>query len=190
MKITLIGGTPGTGKTEVAKILGTRLKRRVIALGNIADDNNCIREHDSNRDTGIIDEDCLVDAIMTLLDKCKDDLIIEGHYIDLIPSRLVEKVFILRTHPDNLKNRLTQRDYKEAKIHENLESEIFGVCQMDAISAFGEDGVFEVDTTEMSAKDVVIEIIEITETNEMPTRFDWMADLEDEGKLKDFISDA
>ena len=65
-------------------------------------------------------------------------LILEGHYIDLIPSRQVERVFILRTHPDELKNRLTSRDYSETKLGENLESEIYGVCQMDAIDAFGE----------------------------------------------------
>ncbi|MDF1539135.1 MAG: adenylate kinase family protein [Candidatus Thorarchaeota archaeon] len=190
MKLILVGGTPGTGKTEVAKLLGAQLKRRVVALGDIAKSNDCTREHDSNRDTWIIDEDCLVDAIMDLLDDSKDDFIIEGHYIDLVPSRSVEQVFVLRTHPDDLKQRLTQRNYTADKVQENLESEIYGVCQLDALNSFGEAKVFEVDTTELTAESTVDEILSIIKSKESPTRYDWMADLEDEGRLNDFISDA
>ena len=132
MSVILIGGTPGTGKTKVAKALGARLSVDVISLGDLADSEGCISAEDKARDTGIINEDCLVDAIIDIVDDEKGKrLLIEGHYIDLVPNGSVQWVFLLRTHPEQLRSRLQERNYSDAKIAENVEAEVLGVCQLD-----------------------------------------------------------
>ena len=187
MKILLIGGTPGTGKSLVSESLGKNLNRQVVNLGQIAREKQCLKSHDDDRDTDIIDEDCLVDAIEDLIDEQTSDLIIEGHYIDLVPSRRVERVFILRCHPDVLVDRLRTRGYAQEKIAENVESEIFGVCQLDAIDAFGEAKVYEIDSSDSPPTKIVDEIQKLLKSSKAPTRLDWMIMLEEEGRLEDFL---
>jgi adenylate kinase len=189
MALILIGGTPGTGKTEVTKVLAQRLECDVAHLGDIAKENGCISEHDDDRDTGVINEDCLVEAILDLLDEHDDALIIEGHYIDLVPGGGVSKIFLLRAHPDILIERLKARGYEQAKVTENMEAEIFGVCQLDAIDAFGEQRVFEIDTSDLSVTETVERIMQLLGSREQPIRIDWMEELESEGRLEDYVKD-
>ena len=189
MAAILIGGTPGTGKTMVAKVLGSRLSVDVIALGELADKAGCISAQDKARDTGIINEDCLVDAIVNLVDDKSKRIIIEGHYIDLVPSSSVQWVFMLRTHPEKLRARLSKRDYKDEKVIENVEAEVLGVCQLDALDAFGEERVLEIDTSEMTPPDVASKIEQLISEEAAPIRIDWMAMLEKEGRLTEFLSE-
>ncbi|MCJ7818076.1 MAG: adenylate kinase family protein [Candidatus Thorarchaeota archaeon] len=187
MASILIGGTPGTGKTKVAKVLGSRLSIAVFALGELADKSGCISAQDKARDTGIIDEDCLVEAIIDLVDDKSKRFVIEGHYIDLVPSSSVQWVFILRTHPETLTARLTERGYNEEKVKENVEAEVLGVCQLDALDAFGEERVLEIDTSEMAPPDVASMIEQMMKDEPAPNRIDWMVDLEKEGRLDEFL---
>ena len=189
MKALLIGGTPGTCKTEVASIIAERLNLTLISVSELAERYGCIEEHDSDRDTDVINEDCFVDAIIDILDEMKNDVIIEGHYIDLVPSEHVSTVIILRTHPTSLRKRLAERSYSEEKIQENVEAEIIGVCQMDALDAFGESTVKEIDTTSKTIDETVDEIIKHKDSKSgLTTRIDWMEMLETEGRLDDFLS--
>ncbi|MHA1771820.1 MAG: adenylate kinase family protein [Candidatus Thorarchaeota archaeon] len=183
----VIGGSPGTGKSEVAKIVGALLSVEVISIGELARDRGCISEMDFKRDTGIIDEDCLVTALIDILEKKKGRMIIEGHYIDLVPNREVEWIFVLRTHPETLRTRLEKRDYPKSKIAENVEAEVIGVCQMDAIDAFGEDAVIEIDTTSLSPKDTASKILGFINGKEERLHIDWMEMLEEEGRLDEFL---
>ncbi len=189
MTSILIGGTPGTGKTEVAKIVGAMLSRAVLSLGDIAVQSGCVNAKDMARDTGIIDEDCLVEAIGEITEDRSKMLVIEGHYIDLVPYSRVEKVFILRTHPEVLRKRLLQRGYSIEKVNENVEAEVIGVCQMDAIYAFGEDMVYEIDTTSLKPTQVAERIVQILNGLEQRMRIDWMQQLEMEGRLDEFLSE-
>ncbi|MHA1928000.1 MAG: adenylate kinase family protein [Candidatus Thorarchaeota archaeon] len=186
-QLIVIGGTPGTGKTVVAKLLSKRLKTDVVQLGELAEKSGCVKEFDGPRDTGVIDEDCLVDAIIKVIDEVEDNLIVEGHYVDLIPSASVWITIILRTHPASLKKRLQDRDYSENKINENVESEIIGVCQLDALDAFGEDLVFEIDNSENTVDETVTQIMHMLEDNSKPIRYDWMSLLEEEGTLDKYL---
>ena len=189
MSVILVGGSPGTGKTKIAKILGSKLSVDVISLGELADESGCITAEDKARKTGIINEDCLVDALLELTADKSKSLIIEGHYIDLVPSSSVQWIFILRTHPEILKKRLSERNYSEDKENENVEAEVIGVCQMDALDAFGESKVYEIDTTELSAPQSVEKIELILKNGSSPIRIDWMSLLEEQGRLDEFLSD-
>jgi len=189
MSVILVGGSPGTGKTKVAKILGSKLSVEVISLGQLAEDSGCITAEDKARNTGIINEDCLVDALFELTEDKSKRLIIEGHYIDLVPNASVQWVFILRTHPETLKKRLSGRAYSDDKITENVEAEVIGVCQLDALDSFGEAKVFEIDTTDLSAPQTVEKIEAVMKNGSSPLRIDWMAQLEEQGLLDEFLSD-
>ncbi|NHJ13374.1 MAG: hypothetical protein EAX95_06835 [Candidatus Thorarchaeota archaeon] len=189
MSVVLIGGSPGTGKTKVAQVLASRLSVGVVNLSDLAESSGCISAYDKARDTGIIDEDCLVEAIEGIVDDLKGQLVIEGHYIDLVPFRSVQAVFMLRTHPEDLKSRLASRGWKGDKVRENVEAEVVGVCQLDAIESFGEELVFEIDTTELSPIQVADEIQKILSSPDEPLRIDWMQLLEEEGRLDEFLSE-
>lgn len=189
MSTILIGGTPGTGKTEVSQILGAKIEREIISLGDVAKEKGCIEEYDDERGTNIIDEDCLVDSIIQLLEDQSSNLIIEGHYIDLIPKESVELVVILRTHPKILRERLTKRDYAAGKLRENVEAEVIGVCQMDAINSFGEKFVIEIDTTELTPEKAVEKILSQIDTPDTSYRIDWMSILEEKGVLSEYLEE-
>ncbi len=190
MSLVLIGGTPGTGKSTVATLLAKKQEVNLVELGDLAENNGCINEMDADRDTAVIDEDCLVAAIDDLLDGNNERMVIAGHYIDLIPPSKVERAFILRTRPSLLKLRLEERGYAEQKVQENVEAEVFGVCQMDALEVFDEMQVFEIDTTGRKVDETVKEIMRILgNDDEEPERYDWMTELEDQGCLDEYIGD-
>ncbi len=187
MSVILIGGTPGTGKTEVAKILGERLDLQVISLGELALEADCVSSHDEDRDTSVVDEDCLVDAIEGKIQEVNEEAIFEGHYIDLVPYSVVSHVFVLRTHPEVLKHRLMRRGWAMKKVQENVEAEVLGVCQLDAHESFGEDEVTDIDTTELSLSEVADMIQRAIKGDIETTHIDWMSQLEEEGRLSDFL---
>ena len=189
MPAILIGGTPCTGKSETAQLLALKLNTLLASLGDIAENSGCISDYDAFRESGVIDEDCLVEAIMDLIEEEKRTIVIEGHYIDLVPSSFVKFAFVLRAHPDVLRERLKLRNYTKQKVDENLEAEVIGVCQMDALYAFGEEKVFEIDTSELSIDEVVDVIYQIIENPLEPTRIDWMVTLEEEGRVDEFLKD-
>jgi adenylate kinase len=175
MSVILIGGSPGTGKTKVASILGAKLSVEVISLATLADKAGCVSMKDKVRDTGIINEEKRV--------------IVEGHYIDLVPGGSVEIVFILRVHPAVLRERLAKRGYTESKVNENVEAEVIGVCQLDALDSFGEAKVIEIDTSHKHPPDSVDTILELMKNPTQGDRIDWMQQLEQEGRLEDFLID-
>ena len=189
MSVILIGGSPGTGKTKVASILGAKLSIDVISLTVLAGKAGCISMKDKIRDTGVINEDCLIDAIIDKVDERRKRVVVEGHYIDLVPSGSVEIVFILRAHPAVLRERLTKRGYTESKVNENVEAEVIGVCQMDALDSFGEAKVIEIDTSHGPPSDSVDTMIELIKNPAQGDRIDWMQQLEQEGRLDEFLRD-
>ncbi|MHA1851037.1 MAG: adenylate kinase family protein, partial [Candidatus Thorarchaeota archaeon] len=88
-----------------------------------------------------------------------------------------------------LVGRLIDREYKEEKVNENVEAEVLGVCQLDAIDAFGEERVLEIDTSDMNPTDVASMIEKMIADETAPTRIDWMESLEKEGRLDEFLNE-
>lgn len=146
-------GTPGTGKTSVARILEKDYK--VIYL---KDFEEARMYYDDERESYVVDMEILKNKVKGLKDDGK--IILEGHYSHEMP---VNMVIVLRCHPDELRKRLERRGYDERKIRENLEVEAMGLITSEAINYYGKDKVFEVDTTGRKPEDVARDVKNIIE---------------------------
>ncbi len=126
-RLIIITGTPGVGKSTLAKklvkALGKNWKRvdlhkyyKVVSSG-----------YDQKKKCYELDLKKLTQLISNL--KNKNNLIFDSHISHLLPKRLVELCIVL-TCPDLklLKKRLQRRGYAQDKINDNLQSEIFQTC--------------------------------------------------------------
>lgn len=144
MRIALTG-TPGTGKTTVAEHLETDL--RVVPLGDLVDEEGLDAGFDDVRDTVIIDEERFRNHIDGWT-----DVLFESH----VSHRLdVDRVIVLRCHPDELERRLRERDVNERSIVENAQSEALDIILAEAVDRHGAEHVAEIDTTDLSIEEVV-----------------------------------
>lgn len=151
MKIAL-SGTPGTGKTEVSKILARELNYNLIDINTFARKNNLIMGKDNNRKTQIINE-------KKLYEKSKEiptNTIIEGH---LAHHSICDITIILRTDPIILRIRLKKRNWPEKKIQENIESEIIDLILQESITL--NKNTYEIDTSTNSPKETAKIILNI-----------------------------
>jgi len=144
-----ITGTPGTGKSCVSTIL-RKLGYEVIDLNKISTEKFVI-SIDRKRNSKIIDTNKLNRYVKENYAK-KDTIFVEGHLSHLLKS--VDKVIILRCHPNELKKRLTTKGWKTEKISENVEAEILDIILCETIDLHPIKNVFEIDTTGKSIDDV------------------------------------
>ena len=65
------------------------------------------------------------------------------------------------------------------------------VCLFDAVNIFGEEKVFEIDTTAKSPHEVMKEILSVIKGEKKPKVgiVDWLGMLEAEGELDDYLKD-
>ncbi len=148
--IIAISGTPGTGKTEVARLLAERLGFRLLDLNKLAESKDLYAGYDEKRDCRVVD----VDRVAEEIKKIKEDVVIESHYAHDIPC---DFAVMLRTNPGELRERLKKKGWKREKIEENVLSEIMEVCLTEALELGRK--VIEIDTTGKNPEAVVKEIM-------------------------------
>lgn len=166
MKI-IITGTPGVGKTAVAKLLAARLSYEYFHVSSFIIQNKLYSSYDSIRQTYNIDEDRVIQKLNDFL-KDKDKIVIETIYPSLIDQ--ADKVIVLRRHPVVLYQELKNRGWNELKVAENVEAEAIGVILQEAIDWFGSP--CQIDTTNRTVEEVVEMIF-----NEKCEEVDWLSDL-------------
>ena len=147
MRVALTG-TPGTGKTTVSDLLAVDID--VVHLNERIEDKGLYDEVDEDRGSLVADLDAVADALADV-----DDVVIESHlahYLD------VDRVVVLRCHPEDLEARLRERGVNEAKAQENAESEALDVILAEAVERHGRERVYEVDTTDRDPAAVAHEV--------------------------------
>ncbi len=149
-----ITGTPGTGKSDTARLLGQKLGWHVIHLSKFVKEKRLYTEWDRARKCWIVDEKGLIREI----GKIRENLIIEGHFAHILPSDLV---IVLRSDPKVIRKRLKKRGWSKAKIEENVEAEIMEICKTEAAQM--NKNVIEIDTTSKSKTRIVSEMIRVIE---------------------------
>ncbi|KAA8643164.1 hypothetical protein EYZ11_008979 [Aspergillus tanneri] len=141
----VITGTPGVGKTVHCQQLAQDTGLRHLSINQVAKERDCFEIYDSELETWVVDEDRLLDAIEDEL--LHGGYLIDWHACDLFPKSWIDLVVVLRCPSTSvLYDRLSTRAYKETKLQENLDTEIFGVLLEEAKEAFDEEIVVELNS--------------------------------------------
>ncbi len=155
MKVIIITGTPGTGKTTIAKILAEKLNYKYIDGNEVIKKHNLKESFDKKMDCYVIDEKlfskAVIDEIKSLKTKSKERIsgvIIDSHLSQFIPAKYVDLCVVTKCSLKILESRLKKRGYKKSKVRENMDAEIFDVCRIEAL----ENG-HEVVVVDTSAKE-------------------------------------
>lgn len=137
----VITGSPGTGKTAIAKRLARRLKCRAVSEQDLALEKS-IGKWDHENAELVIPLKGLKREASKLLARNKD-IILEGHV--LCEIRLpADAVIVVRVHPEILEARLEAKGYKAEKIQDNVFCEGIDYCKKHALRKYGKRKVLEI----------------------------------------------
>jgi len=189
-RVILVTGTPGVGKTSVSRSLASKLGAVYVSLAELVERERLISGVDKARGTLIADTDRVSKRMQEIIKSCECDVVVDGHYaVDVVPSKDVQMVFVLRRDPSELKSVMESRGFRERKIGENLVAEILDVCLWDAVSACGPDKVCEIDVSGKRTEEVVKDIILILNGKKkcQVAIVDWLGKLEGEGRLHEYL---
>jgi adenylate kinase len=161
----LITGTPGTGKTTIARVLGKMMKCPVFNEMETALQEG-IGEIDPKTREILIPEKKLEKTLKKRLAKEKN-AVIEGHVV--CETRLpVDWVILLRASPSLIERRLQKRKYSEEKIQDNVLCEGIDYCKKQIEKRYPEKKVIEV-YNEKEIKQALAQIIlEVTRRQKKP----------------------
>jgi adenylate kinase len=162
-------GTPGCGKTEVAKILRKR-GYRVVSVLELAEVYECVVERGD--DEIVVDVEKLAEKVH----RTEFEGIVEGHLSHLLKP---EVAIVLRCNPLILKNRLMEKGWSKEKVMENVEAELLDVILIEALESC--EMVYEIDTSEKTPEEVADDVERILsgDVDNFIPKTDWLSLLED-----------
>jgi adenylate kinase len=115
----IITGSPGTGKSVIAKMLSQKLSYELVDIALIAKKNRLVSK------THEVDISKLSKALGFL--KGKKHFVAEGH-LACEMKLPADFIFVLRCEPKVLEKRLKRRNYPKKKLEENKMAEILDYC--------------------------------------------------------------
>ncbi|KAL0230248.1 hypothetical protein PCE1_003809 [Barthelona sp. PCE] len=124
-----ITGTPGVGKTTLAELVAENTGLELLSIKEAIFENKLYDSYDSEADTYDVDDEVLFEFFN---DKLEERKYIMDHHSCFLDPDFLDIVVVLRTEHDILGKRLQARNYPHSKVIENLEAEMFDVCQEEA----------------------------------------------------------
>lgn len=164
-KKIIITGTPGVGKTTIAKAVSKKTGLKYISANQFLIKNKGIKKHVAN--------------LKKLIPLAKEEnSIIEGHLCCEV--KLAKEIIVLRLNPKILEKRLKKRKYSKKKIAENVLSELLDYCTIVSEKKYNK--VIQIDCTNKSIQKIVSETLKRKSTKNP----EWISRLE-ESFLKQYM---
>lgn len=135
----IVTGTPGVGKTAVARLLGKRLKCAVLNEHDF-----CMRKRIGQFEHGelVVPLGKFQKALNAELKK-RGNIIAEGHLLCEIKLN-ADAAILLRLHPELLEARLERRGYNAEKIQDNVFCEGIDYCKKHLYRNYKRSMIIEV----------------------------------------------
>lgn len=140
IEVIIVTGTPGTGKTMLAKRLARQKKYRYIDVNDVVREYGLSEGYDRKRKTKVVDEKKLAKVLERMIKEFRAEkkakekgMIIDSHLGHFIKPKFVDLCIVTKCGLKELEKRLRKKGYHEAKIEENIQSEIFDICYVEAV---------------------------------------------------------
>jgi len=139
MKVIIVTGTPGTGKTVVAKRIAREKECKYFDVNDIIKKKKLYDSYDRRMKSFNVDIKKLNKFLVKLIGEEKKKktkcIVFDSHLTHYLPASYVDLCIVTKTNLKKLKKRLEKRKYSKQKIRENLDAEIFDVCLNEAKEA-------------------------------------------------------
>lgn len=189
-KVLVIAGSPGVGKSAVSKLLASRLNGVRVSLNDLVEKEGFNQGFDMKRETLVADTEKVSKRVDQIIKQFKGYIVVDGHFaVEVVSAGLVFAAFILRRNPDQLRKVLKKRGFKRSKIAENIAAEVLDVCLVDAVRAYGEKKVCEINVSQKTVEEVAAEIVMVVEGRRKCRIHvvDWLTKLELQGRLEEVL---
>jgi len=134
----VVTGTPGTGKTTIARLLAAELGLPFISA------NTLIKSKKLHK--GMDNGSLVVDMPALKRELRGFNGIVEGHVLCDLKLQ-ADRVVVLRASPRAIARRLRSRRYSRKKLEDNLEAEALDYCMIHSLENYPRRKVIQVNTT-------------------------------------------
>jgi len=139
MKVIIVTGSVGSGKTTISRKLAKKLGYKYIDVNKVVKEYNLSESYDKKRKCKIVDvkklNKVLIDKINMFSRDLEKGVIIDSHMSHYLPKKYVDLCIVAKCGLKVIERRLKKRGYNKEKIKENIECEIFDICLNEAKEA-------------------------------------------------------